>query len=167
MRIRSQRGFTLVSVLAAMAILGFGLLALAKAYLSVTLTSTQNQNINSLSSLGNGFWGVVQANPSILPAVAGSYTSANIAAAPAALQPWLTEVILGAASPTGVVVAPALPSATVLVVTGPDVGTGAACSPTGCAVTVTISWLQNATPGAAAGAVGITRSQIFNYQFGL
>ena len=160
---RCAAGFTLLSVLVAMVILAFGLLGLARAYVAITAASTQNQNLSALAAQSNAFWGLVQANSLMLtgaPALAGSYTSANIATAPSALQPWLTQ-LLSATSPA------ALPQATVLIATGPDAASGSACSlATGCSVTLTISWVQGAKPGAAA-LTDITRSQIFYFQFGL
>ena len=170
----SQRGFTLVSVLAALAILVFGLLALARAYINITMGASQNQNVNTLSNLGNQFWGVVQANPGVVTSMAGTFNSTNCSAAagtctgaPTALNPWLMEVIFGAGNITSATTGGyAFESASVTIVTAPDVATGNPCSATACAATVTITWTQNAVAGVPGGS-GVTRSQQFNYQFGL
>jgi len=154
-RPKPQRGFTLLSVLVAMLILGFGLLSIGKTYATLTSGSTQNQNISALAALSNGFWGAVQASPNMLtasPNVAGSFTSANKASAPAGLQPWLQQVF------------DFIPDATVVVATGPDVVSGQPCSATlGCAVSLSIRWSQYVSAGGAA----VPRQQDFFYQFGL
>lgn len=155
LRTAGQQGFTLLSVLMAMLILGFGLLAIGKTYATLTVGVTQNQNISAMASLSNGFWGAVQASPGMLtssPSVQGSFTAANVSAAPAALQPWLQQVF-------GFV-----PDATVVIATGPDVVSGQACSSsTGCAVSLSIRWSQY----LGAGGLAVPRQQDFFYQFGL
>ena len=63
---RAARGFTLLSVLVAVVVFAFGLLGLGKAYVAITAAGTQNQNLSALASQSNAFWGVVQANASML-----------------------------------------------------------------------------------------------------
>ena len=102
---------------------------------------------------GNAFYGVVQSAPSMLVASSfqGTFTSSNVTSAPSALQAWLTLV-------TG-----ALPSAQVVIATGPDSGSGTACAVvSGCTVTMSIQWAQVGAPGRAA----YNRTQTFYYQFG-
>jgi Tfp pilus assembly protein PilV len=152
-RHRGTRGFTLLSVLVSMLLTCLGLLGMAKAMLGVTSASTQNQNVTSIAQFSNAFYGVVQSNPGMLVASAfqGTFTSSNVTSAPAALQAWLAQV-------TG-----ALPSAQVVIATGPDAGTGATCSATaGCTVTMSMQWSQVGAPGHA----GANRAQTFYYQFG-
>lgn len=158
-----QDGFTLLSILAAMVILAFGLLVLAKAYVGVTLAGTQNGIVSELAQQGNGFWGVIQANPVLLApgsGLAGTFTSANIDTAPAPVQPWLTALLSTQANPS------ALPQGSVSITTGPDSASGNACSSAGCSVSMVIRWNQTVRgnvpePGAQ------TRSQAFSFQFGL
>ena len=79
----SSRGFTLLSVLVAMLLVGLGLLGMAKAMLGVTAASTQNQNVTSIAQFSNAFYGVVQSAPTMLVASSfqGTFTSANITSA--------------------------------------------------------------------------------------
>ncbi len=167
--LRRQLGFTLISVLIALFLFGFGLLAILRSLGATTGASTQNQNLGIAATLSNGFWGAVQANPAVLvdPALGGggavTFSAANVSAAPAALQPWLTSltdttVRVAGVPPSG------LPGGQATIQTFPDVGNGTACAvATGCSVALTISWTQVASNGAAA----TTRSQNFYYQFGL
>ena len=154
------RGFSLLSVLVSMLLLGFGLLAMGKFYTATTVAGTQNENVSNLAPLGNAFWGVLAANPSLVTSVAGTYTSANgqIAAAPAALQPWLNQVTA------------ALPNAQVTISTGSDAASGSGCSATtGCTVELDIAWTPvNAGPLTPTGSgTAATRTQSFYYQIGL
>lgn len=149
------RGFTLMSVLVAAVVAAFGVLAVIRLFGTVAASNTQNQNISQVASLGNGFWGVVQANPAMLAQssfTAGPFTASNYGNAPAALQPWLLQA-------TGW-----LPNASVAIATSNDAGFASACSATGgCTVTMTLSWTQVSDAGIGAS----TRSQTFYYQFGL
>ena len=150
---RGANGFTLLSVLVSMLLVGMGLLGMAKAMLGVTSAATQNQNVTAMAGLSNSFYGVVQSDQTLLvdPAFQGTFTASNLTGAPAAMQAWLTQA-------TG-----ALPSGSITIATGPDAGSGAACAvATGCTVTLTMQWSQVAMPGQA----GATRSQNFYYQFG-
>ena len=154
---RREQGFLLLSVLTAALIFGLGLLGIAYAYAAFTSAATQNQNLMQMAPASNGFWGVVQANPAILPTMAGTYTgTTGISTAPAALQPWLTNVTSG------------LPGASIVIATGPDAaGKNSGCdSSSGCSVTLTLNWTQNGNPNANSGA-GISRQQTFYFQFGL
>jgi Tfp pilus assembly protein PilV len=149
----TSRGFTLLSVLVSMLLVGLGLLGMAKAMLGVTAASTQNQNVTSIAQFSNAFYGVVQSSPTMLVATSfqGTFTASNITTAPAALQAWLTTV-------TG-----ALPSAQITIATGPDSGSGTACAViSGCTVSMSIQWAQVGAPGRAA----YNRTQNFYYQFG-
>lgn len=148
-------GMTLLSVLVAVIVLGFGILSIGKVYASLTVATTQNQNVSTLGPMSDAFWGVMQANPALLTSVAGTYTSATIDSAPAALRPWLTQVTT------------TLPQSNVVITTNADVASGSACSvANGCAVRVRISWAQSAALSDAS-ASAPTRVQTFYYQFGL
>ncbi len=166
---RRQLGFTLMSVLIAIFLFGFGLLAILRSLGTATGSATQNQNVGIAATLSNGFWGAVQANPSVLvdAALGGgtpvTFTSSNVTSAPAALQPWLyaltdTTVAASGVPPAG------LPGGSATIQTFADAGSATPCAVvTGCSVKLTISWTQVASNGTAAS----TRSQIFYYQFGL
>lgn len=165
---RRQVGFTLMSVLIAIFLFGFGLLAILRSLGTTTGASTQNQNVGIVATLSNGFWGAVQANPSVLvdPALGSgtpvTFTSSNITGAPAALQPWLYS-LTDTTSGTGVPPA-GLPGGSATIQTFADAASATPCAVvTGCSVKLTISWTQVASNGAAAS----TRSQTFYYQFGL
>jgi Tfp pilus assembly protein PilV len=150
---RESRGFTLLSVLVSMLLVGMGLLGMAKAMLGVTSAATQNQNVTTIASLSNAFYGIVQSNPAMVAnsSFVGTFTAANITSAPAALQAWLTTATGG------------LPSAAITIATGPDAGSGTACSVTaGCTVTMSLQWTQVGAPGVAGGS----RAQTFYYQLG-
>ncbi|MCK9688504.1 type IV pilus modification PilV family protein [Scleromatobacter humisilvae] len=154
---RGQRGFTLITVLIAIFLFGFGLLAILRSLGNVTGGATQNQIVATTATISNGFWGVVQANPSIVTSsallsggTAVTFTSANITSAPAALQPWLYS--LTDTSSNG------LPSGTAKIETWKDPVTGAACSASACAITLTLTWASSKTT---------TRTQVFYYQLGL
>jgi len=168
---RGQHGFTLITVLIAIFLFGFGLLAILRSIGSITGGATQNQNVASAATLSNGFWGVVQANPNVLvdPAFIGgtavTYTAASVSTAPAALQPWLRSVT-DTTQPAAGVPPIGLPNGRVTIQTSADTSTssGTACAvASGCSVMLTLSWTQVAGNGAAAA----TRSQFFYYQFGL
>jgi Tfp pilus assembly protein PilV len=168
-RPRRQLGFTLMSVLIAIFLFGFGLLAILRSLGTATGASTQNQNVGIVTTLSNGFWGTVQASPSMLvdPALgagtAVTFTVANITSAPAALRPWLYALTDTTSAASGVPPA-GLPGGSATIQTFADTGSGTACAlATGCSVKLTISWTQVASNGAAAS----TRSQTFYYQFGL
>ncbi len=146
-----------MSVLIAVFLFGFGLLAILRSLGGVTSSATQNQNIAAIATFSNSFWGVVQSNPTLVAnaSFAGTFTSATITSAPAALQPWLYAVNDRA---TG------LPGAQATIATYADAGSGTACAvSSGCTVKLTLQWTQIASSGQAAS----TRSQVFYYQFGL
>ena len=154
---RGQRGFTLITVLIAIFLFGFGLLAILRSLGNVTGGATQNQVVATTATISNGFLGVIQANPSIVTSSAltsggtpVTFSAANITSAPSALQPWLYS--LTDTSSNG------LPSGTAKIQTGPDPVTGAACNTLGCTVTLTLTW---------AGSKTTTRTQVFYYQLGL
>lgn len=151
-----QAGFTLLSVLIAVLLMGIGLLAIARTMVNITAGVTQNQNVASLATLSNQFWGVVQGNRTLLTTgMAGSYTSTSAAVAYAPLQTWISSVTNG------------LPSGTVQIQSfAPAAGSGTTCTAgtagaMSCTVVVTITWAQVATTGIAAS----TRTQTFYYEF--
>jgi Tfp pilus assembly protein PilV len=152
--VRRQAGFTLISVLIAMLLMGIGLLAIARTMVNVTSGVTQNQNVASIATLSNSFWGVVQANPGLLTTgMVGTYTATSTAVASVPLQNWITLTTSG------------LPSGHVQIETFPDAGSGATCAVgvpgNSCTVKLTIQWAEVASTGIAAS----TRSQVFYYQF--
>ena len=154
---RGQRGFTLITVLIAIFLFGFGLLAILRSLGNVTGGATQNQIVATTATISNGFWGVVQANPNIVTSsalvsggTAVTFSASNITSAPSALQPWLYS--LTDTSSNG------LPSGTAKIQTWPDPYTGAACAPAACAITLTLTWASSKTT---------TRTQVFYYQLGL
>ncbi len=152
-RRESARGFTLLSVLVAIMIMGIGLLGMVRAMVGVTSASTQNQTVSSIASLSNGFWGTVQANPPLLVASAfsGTFNNANITSAPAELQPWLQQATTQ------------MPAGQITIATGPNTSSGTACAiVSGCTVTLTMSWTQVGAPGAGAAS---QRSQVFYFAF--
>jgi Tfp pilus assembly protein PilV len=148
-------GFTLISVLVAMFIFWIGMIAVARTMVGVTSAATQGENISSIATISNAFWGVVQSEPSMLQMASfqpHTFDSTSISSAPAALRPWLTSTVA------------ALPNAQAQIVTYADAASNAACtSTTGCTVVLTLSWQQLGSPGQATA----TRSQTFYYQFGL
>lgn len=149
-----QAGFTLLSVLIAVLLMGIGLLAIARTLVNVTGGVTQNQNVASLSTLSNQFWGVIQGNRALLTTLDGFDSSSSSAFTYAPLADWVTGVTAG------------LPSGRVRLNTFPASGTGATCAAglagaMSCTVKVTITWAQVATTGVAAS----TRTQIFYYEF--
>lgn len=149
-------GFTLISALVAIVVACVGVLVTVRLLASYTAAATQNDVVTRIAALGDGFWGTVQANPAVLAdgAFAGSFNSASVSSAPAALQPWLTQALA------------TLPAGTVSIATSGDAASGNPCSPsTGCTVTLTLSWTQVASAGINASDV--TRSQTLYYQFGL
>jgi len=145
-----QAGFTLLNVLVAALIFGFGVLGVIRSLANITSAATQNTVVSTLGSLSDGFQAVVQANSALLvdPAFAPqTFNASNIATAPSALQPWLTQATA------------ALPAAQITIATGPDSASGLACSRyNGCTVTMTVVWTQ---VGATA-----NRTQSFLYRFG-
>ena len=161
---RGQRGFTLITVLVAIFLFGFGLLAVLRSLGSVTGGATQNQNVAATATLSNAFWGVVQANPALLtdPAMGTlgtpiTFSSANITSAPTALQPWLYSLVdTGSATATG------LPGGQATITVSPDVSSLNPCPlTTGCySVTLTLQWTQVASALT-------TRQQTFYYQSGI
>jgi type II secretory pathway pseudopilin PulG len=160
---RRERGFTLLSVLIAIFLFGFGLLAIMRSLGSVTGSATQNQNVQAVATFSNGFWGVVQANPALVTDAAfpGTFTSSNITSAPAALRPWLTALTYTGSGVAGTQAGGGLPGGQAKIEVFPDTGTGTACAvASGCSVKLTLTWTQVAstTPN---------RSQVFYYQFGL
>jgi Tfp pilus assembly protein PilV len=148
------RGVTLISVLVALLVAGIGVLSLARLLGVGVAATTQNQTVSTAAVLGNSFWGVVQANPSLLgsSSFAGTFSSTNVSSAPSELRPWLTQAVSG------------LPGGSVAIATGVDAGSGSSCAASsGCTVTLTMNWNQV----AASGIAERTRSHVFYFQFGL
>jgi type II secretory pathway pseudopilin PulG len=160
MRSHHQRGMTLISVLAALLIFVFGLLALAGLYGRLMAAQTGNELVTSTQAFGNRFWALLQAQPALVQTLGGSngttvtYQQSSISTAPAGLQPLLRDIFSN--PPVN------LPGSTVTITLGNDaVGTActapAAPAPTICGVALSIRWTP---PG------GTARSQSFSYQVG-
>jgi Tfp pilus assembly protein PilV len=150
----SSAGFTLMSILIAIVIMSIGLLAIVRTMINVTSNVTQNQTISSMAPLSNAFWGLVQANPSLLSGgMAGTYTSAGPAVSNTSLQAWLTQATAAA------------PNASLQITTGNAAGSGATCGTgtlaSNCMVALTFSWDQV----ASAGVQSARRTQTFYFQF--
>lgn len=149
---RQQSGFTLLSVLVSVLIFSIGMLGIAGMYAKLMTTTTQDQNLTQVAALSNGLWGTIQASPSILASLPGTYNSGNVSSAPAQVRPWLTTATN------------ALPSgSTFTITTGPDAaGTNTACdSASGCTINLTITWTQNASNTTGT----VNRVQQFSYQY--
>ncbi len=153
-----QRGMSLISVLVAIVVFGLGMLSIASLYGLAVPAQTANQETLDTAALGNQFWAILQASPQVVSqigaGVSQTYSSAS-SSAPAALQPWLTNIFN---TPSMM-----LPGAAVTITTGPgadgnpcDVSNPAAPL---CGVTLTIAW-------AAGKGGGGARSQTFQYQVG-
>ncbi|HEX7689443.1 MAG TPA: hypothetical protein VF453_17160 [Burkholderiaceae bacterium] len=154
---RGQSGFTLLNVLVAALIFGLGMLGVAHSLGSVTAAATQNENVTTLAPLSNTFWSAIQANSAVLTttgwATTGgtTYNASTYTAAPAAVQPFLKQVVT------------LLPSGTAQIETLPDSSSGLACAvSTGCTVRLTISWAQ---VGSVRSSSSPTRSQMFLYRY--
>lgn len=150
---RNQRGMTLISVLAALLIFVFGLLALAGLYSRLMAAQTGNEMVTSTQTFGNRFWALLQADPALLQSLLGTsspitYKASTLSTAPAGLKPLLTDIFSN--SPVN------LPNSTVIIALGQD-ATGNTCIATLCGVTMTIQWTP---PG------GTARQQVFTYQVG-
>ncbi|CUA94323.1 type IV pilus modification PilV family protein [Thiomonas bhubaneswarensis] len=154
----SQHGMSLISVLVAIVVFGLGMLSIASLYGLAVPAQTANQETLDTAALGNQFWAILQANPQVVSQIGAgataSYTSAS-SSAPAALQPWLTNIFT---TPSMM-----LPGAKVTITTGKgaegnpcDVSNPAAPL---CGVTLTLDW----TAGKGGGGA---RSQTFHYQVG-
>lgn len=148
-RSRGQAGFTLMSVLVSIFIMGIGLLGMVRAMVGVTSSATQNQTVSSLATLSNSFWSVVQWTPqaTVTSSFAGSYdlSSGSFSSAPANLQPWLTQAAI------------ALPSGRATIAVN-----NSTCTTT-CALTLTLTWQQVGAPGSSGTNAVKTRSQVFYY----
>jgi len=158
-------GYSMINVLVAVLVFSLGMLGLAALYGRFANIVANNQSVGQLIPMSQSFWGVLQANPSAIDALAAGGTSAQvfnsaatIATAPAVLQPWMTQLI-NASSPQS------LPVASISITVMPDVASGAACSSvSGCAIRLDISWTQALT---STDSVSATRTQSFFYQFGV
>lgn len=147
---RAQAGFTLLSVLVSIFIMGIGLLGMVRAMVGVTSAATQNQTVSSVAQLSNSFWSVVQwtAQSTVTTSFPGSYdltSSSSISGAPTNLQPWLRQA--QTALPSG--------SATIAV-------NSTTCT-TDCALTLTLRWTQVGAPGTSGTSAALTRTQVFYY----
>jgi Tfp pilus assembly protein PilV len=140
-------GFTLLSVLVAIFVMGFGLLGMVRTMVAVTAAATQNETVSSLATLSNSFWSVVQwtTQPTVVASFPGSYdltSNTAISSAPTNLQPWLSQA--KTALPSGLAV----------------IAVNSSSCTTNCALTLTLSWQQVGAPGTPATT---TRSQTFYY----
>jgi len=147
---RRAAGFTLLSVLVSIFIMGIGLLGMVRTMVGVTASATQNQTVSSIATLSNSFWSAVQWTPqaTVTTSFPGTYdlsSASSISGAPANLQPWLT------AGKT------ALPSGIVTIAVN-----NSTCT-TDCVLTMTVTWVQPGAPGSYASAAQSMRSQVFYY----
>ena len=146
---------SLISVLVAIVVFGLGMLGIADIYSRAVPASTANQYVTDTTAFGNQFWALLQAQPGIISSIglttSKSYTAATLSSAPAALQPWLSNVLKSSAT--------ALPNATVKIDThvGAD---GNTCTASLCGVTLTITWNPSNTDSKQL------RTQTFRYQAG-
>jgi prepilin-type N-terminal cleavage/methylation domain-containing protein len=117
---RKTRGFTLIEVLISLLILTFGLLGVAKAYLTAGPDVTQAELLTQSTTAANAWWSVEQLQPA--PQAWDSKT-----AVPTAFQGWFTEY------------AAQLPSLRAVVTTQND-SLGNACSASSCQLQLMLSW---------------------------
>ncbi|MGC8508344.1 MAG: type IV pilus modification PilV family protein [Thiomonas sp.] len=153
-----QAGMSLISVLVAIVVFALGMLSIASLYGLAVPAQTANQETLDTAAFGNQFWAILQASPQVVSQIGAdttqTYTNASTSA-PAALQPWLTNVFN---SPSMM-----LPGAKVSITTGPGAD-GNPCDISNvsaplCGVTLTITW-------AASKGGGGARRQTFQYQVG-
>lgn len=151
-RATPQAGMSLISVLVAIVIFGLGMLSIASLYGLAVPAQTANQETLDTAAFGNQFWAILQASPQVVSQIGANttatYTSAS-SSAPAALQPWLTNIYNTPSM--------RLPGATVTVTTGAG-AEGNPCDVSNanaplCGVTLTFAWNGN-------------RSQGYQYQVG-
>ena len=87
---------TLISVLVALLIFAFSLLALAGLYTRLVSAQLGNELTTSTQTIGNRFWALLQAHPGLVQALKAqgssvTYTQASMGGAPAGLQPLLAR----------------------------------------------------------------------------
>ena len=132
---------TLISVLVALLIFAFSLLALAGLYTRLVSAQLGNELTTSTQTIGNRFWALLQAHPGLVQALQAqgtsvTYTQASMGGAPAGLQPLLRDVFSSKAL--------SLPDASVTITLGSD-ARGQACTATTpettvCGVGLRIDW---------------------------
>ena len=147
---RTRAGFTLLSVLVSIFIMGIGLIGMVRAMVGVTSAATQNQTVSSIAQLSNSFWYVVQwtTQGTVTTTFPGTYdlsTGSSFSSAPTNLQPWLRQAQT------------ALPSGRAVIAVN-----NSGCT-TDCALTLTLSWTQVGAPGSSGTSAAKTRTQVFYY----
>ena len=134
-----QQGFTLISVMAGVAIFAFGTLALATGYIRVSAAMADNQSFTNAGVLAESLHAALSASPALVTTMVGynaaTYTNID------AVGDWTNQ--LKAALPAATATATAIDSA------------GVNCTTTPCVVTLTVGWTK-----------GIAHSQIYVMQIG-
>ena len=115
-----EHGFTLIEVLVSLLILTFGLLGVAKAYLSAAPAVSESELLSQSTTAANAYWALEQLQ--IVPRAWDSDSSV-----PAAFQGWFKQY------------ASVLPSLHAVVTTSQD-SLGDACSSMSCQLQLTLSW---------------------------
>ncbi len=162
-RAARQAGISLISVLVAILVFALGTLSLASIYSLAVPSLSVNEQALDTAAFGNQFWGLLQANPTVISSIFGSstpstgssvtYTAANYTNAPSLLQPWLGNLFNNSGT--------LLPNASVTITAG-QTADGTSCSaasPTStlCGITMSLAW----KPVGSA-----TRTQNYSYQIG-
>lgn len=134
-----QRGFTLISVMAGVAVFSFGTLALAAGYIKASAAMADNQSFTNAGMLAESLHTALSASPALITTMVGykaaTYTNTD------AVGDWTNQLKAN------------LPAATATATAKNSAGTD--CTATPCVVTLTVGWTK-----------GITHSQTYVMQIG-